>query len=169
MFSSFFTGPETHPEAKSMKDFYDAIGSIVAEVTKSIPNANSDPGFQQAAQVMNQIVKLCRDMESVEANDALEINTQRKELEPEIGVDGTINVTGEASRLLAQKYNVLLKAAIEKKYWPVESCPTSWGQSLLTVYSSTFENRCKKYRNIIEESSNRIAAYDRKHQLKPAV
>jgi hypothetical protein len=169
MFSSFFTGPETHPEAKSMKDFYEAIGSIVAEVKKSIPNANSDHGFQQAAKVMDQIAKLCCDMESVEANDALEINTQRKELEPEMGVDGTINVTGEASRLLAQKYNVLLKAAIEKKYWPVESCPTSWGQSLLTVYSSTFENRCKKYRNIIEESTKRITAYDRSHQLKPAV
>lgn len=169
MFSSFFTAPETHPEAKSMKDLYEAIGKIVAEVKKTIPNANTDPGFKQAAEVMNQIVELCRDMESVDASDALEINTQRKELEPQMGVDGTINVTGEASKLLAQKYNVLLKAAIEKKYWPVESCPTSWGQSLLTVYSSTFENRCKKYRNIIAESNNRIADYDRTHQLKPAV
>lgn len=169
MFRSLFTAPETHPEAKSMQEFYEAIGRIVAEVKKTIPNANADSGFKQAATVMTQIAELCRNMESEEASDALDINTQRKELESGIGEDGTINVTGEASKLLAQKYNVLLQAAIDKKYWPVESCPTSWGQSLLTVYSSTFENRCKKFRNIIEESTSRIAAYDRSHQLKPAM
>lgn len=42
---SFFQGPETHPEAKTMADYYDDLAKAVKDVRKQFPNADEDPAL----------------------------------------------------------------------------------------------------------------------------
>lgn len=161
---TFFSEPETHPEAKSIHQYYKDVQQAIDDVNAAVPNANQDPGFSQAARVLKDVVDLCRDMETVPALEAKSKNDKRKELMPGIGDDGIINVTGEASKLLAQKYASLLQAVVNKEYWPVKDCPSLLGQSFLSVYASGFEKRSSYYQLTINELNNRVAHYD--HSLR---
>lgn len=158
----FFTEP------KSMAEYYDDLASAVNNVRVTIKDADSDPAFKQAADVIAELVDLCRDMETVSAMEANDINTQRKEVLSRIGTDGLIDVKGEASKLLAQKYNVLQQGLIDKKYWPVDSCPklfVYFGQSFHSEYAANFDKVKPRMEDKLHKLEARIAAYDNKPRL----
>ena len=163
---SFFTPPETHPEAKTMAQYYDDFGAAVKSVKDTVKNFNDDAGFVQAANVIEELVTLCRDMEKVNPLSAKSINEERAKLWKTIGTNGIPNVTGEASKLLAEKYIALLKDVIAKKYWPSADCPSILGQSYLSKYGEGFEDRKKHIQKEIQEIDNRITAYQSPSSLK---
>lgn len=157
---SFFTPPETHPEAKTMAQYYDDFGSAVKSVRASVKNANDDAGFVQAANVIWELITLCRDMESISPLEARNINVERAKLWKTIGANGIIDITGEASKLLAQKYTGLLRDVIVKKYWPSADCPSLFGQSYLSKYGEAFEERKRHIEVEMKTIANRIDDYD---------
>ncbi len=155
-------------EPKSMAEYYDDLATAVKSVRDTHKDADSDPAFKQAADVIDELVTLCRDMETVSALEARDINTQRRELMLQIGTDGLLDVKGEASKLLAQKYNELLQGLIDKKYWPVDSCPKllGWfGPSLQSEYADNFEKRKPRLKESLLKIESRIAAYENKPRL----
>lgn len=168
---SFFNPTETHPEAKTMADYYDDLAQAVEDVRAAITGAGNDAGFKRAAAVIESLVELCRDMETVSAFAANDINTKRKELIRTIGTEGLIDVTGDASKLLASKYNKLLRDMLAKKYWPSEDCPAVplIGKSFLTEYAGSFEARIPHMQKAIEKLDGRIAAYENSARLRPAM
>lgn len=157
----FFSTP------KSMADYYDDLANAVKNVKDTIKDANSDPAFKQAADVIAELVDLCRDIETVSAYEARDINNKRKEVLSRIGTDNLIDVKGEASKLLAQKYNVLQQGLIDKKYWPVESPKALiyWGDSYDSVYADNFDKVKPRMQEKLQILEARIAAYDNKPRL----
>ncbi len=168
---SFFTPTETHPEAKTMADYYDDLAQAVKDVRAEHPDADSDAGFKRAAAVIESLVQLCRNMETVSAFEANDINTGRKELIRTIGSEGLIDVKGEASKLLATKYNKLLRDMLAKKYWPSEDCPAVpfIGKSFLTEYAGSFDARKPHMEAAIKKLDARIASYESTLRMRPAV
>lgn len=168
---SFFNPPETHPEAKTMGQYYDDLADTVEQVRDQVKDANLDPAFKKAAGVISELVSLCRDMEIVSATEANDINSQRRTLMKTIGTDGLMDVKGEASKLLAGKYIGLLHGLLNKDYWPSEDCPAVplLGMSFLTEYGKAFESRRPHMENSIQKLESRIAAYEHAAQLKPAM
>ncbi|HTM63422.1 MAG TPA: hypothetical protein VL360_02835 [Gammaproteobacteria bacterium] len=169
---SFFSSDNTPDDAKTMAEYYDDLADIVTQVHDQFPDANSDPAFKQAATVLTELASLCRDIESVSAMEANDINKQRGKLQYTMGKDGLMDVTGSASKLLAEKYIQLLRDSIDKKYWPSADCPKFppyIGKSYATEYAANFETSCEKMESKIETLQSRIADYDHSIQLRPAI
>src|SRR3990167_129615 len=131
----------TKSAPKTMTMFYDDFGQIVADVRAAYKNADSDPAFKQAADVIAEMVPLCKQLETESPTYAwLTIEPERQRLQSELGTNRLMDVKGDASKLLATKYIELLKALNEKKYWPSPDCQKQWltGASFLTNYESNF-------------------------------
>ncbi|HTM63410.1 MAG TPA: hypothetical protein VL360_02775 [Gammaproteobacteria bacterium] len=164
---SLFSELEVHPEAETLKDYYLAMRAAVNEVRDKYPDADSDPSFQKAAAIIERVVDLCQDIESVPAVEAYEINTKRSKLLKQLGSDGMIDVTDKPSRLLAIHYRKLMIALHEKKYWPSEKCPSTLGYSVLTVYTKKYYERTDETIKRINDYKHRIENFDKAYQLQP--
>ena len=158
-------------KVKSMADYYNDLAASVKLVRASVPNADSDAAFAKAARVIDQLVDLCRNIETVEATEARDINEQRKAILNNLGSDRLIDVQGEASKALAQKYAELLQGLYDKKYYPVSTCPASmwvYGPSYDSEYDKHFEDRTKpSTKKAIDKQKSRISAYENTAHAAP--
>lgn len=155
-----FDAVETHPEAKTIGQYYKDLNDAAKRIRVQVVNVDSDAAFLKAADVIEELYDLCKDIESVPALRARDINTERSTLLRGIGSAGIIDVEGEASKLLAIKYNELLQEMIEKKYWPAATCPSLLGRSFLTEYAKSFEERKPRLQRTIALLEGRINDYD---------
>lgn len=172
MFSRFFAASSSSEEdsqsysedsydsgPRSMEDYYNALAYVIASIREEVPGADSDPGFFQAATVLTKIINMCRDIEySLNPVTAMHTNSQRSKLIKTIGPDGMIEITGEASRLLAEDYRDLMIAVANKEYMP--NPPMLYSSIVLPRYESELAKRAKQTQERIEEYTKRIAAYD---------
>lgn len=162
----FFSAPET-PETKTFAQYYEDLDSAAESIRKEINNADNDPGFVKAAQVLADLVIISSLLEVVPAREAGDINKKRHKLQLTIGSDGIIDVTGEASKALAIKFNALTTDLLNKKYWPSEDCPTFFGLSFRSEYDRGFEHRKPGIEKAIATTAQRIANYDA--SLRPSM
>jgi hypothetical protein len=175
---SFFNESESEDEAqespheevqpKSLADYYNDLAAILKEIREKIPHANKDPGFKQAAPILDEVINLCRDIESrINPVTVAQTNDKRSRLLKNIGSDGIIDVTGEASRLLAIRYRVLMIAAAEKKYWP--NPPILFASIVHSRYASELEKRAEATSERIQKYQDRITAYEHSQKLERPV
>ena len=152
-------------QPKSLADYYDDLAEILEGIRKKIPDADKDPGFKQAAHVLDKVIDLCRDIESsINPITVTQTNEKRSRLLKMIGSDGIIDVTGEASRLLAIRYRELMIATAEKKYWP--NPPMLFAPIVHSRYASELEKRAEATNERIQKYQDRITAYEHSQKLK---
>lgn len=157
---------------KPMSAYYDALAKAVADVRAEFAHADDDAAFKRAADVIEQLVETCRDMEDINPLFAQEKDSTRKKLLNAIGENRLPDVAGPASRLLAEKYNALLIALYNKEYYPKEDCPKVgiwFGPSMRSEYDDNFDSRKPRMKEKIDELSERIAAFEPTEQLRPAM
>ena len=155
-----------------MAAYYDALTQAVADVRNQFPHADDDAAFKRAADVIEQIVETCRDMEDLNPLIAQSNDNTRKQLLNDIGKNRLPDIEGEASKLLAQKYNDLLRALYNKEYYPKEDCPKVgiwFGPSMRSEYDDNFDSRKPRMKEKINELEKRIAAFEPTEQLRPAI
>lgn len=146
-------------QPKSLADYYDDLAEVLADIRKKIPHADKDPGFKQAAHVLDKVIELCRDIESnYNIVTVAQINEKRSRLLKKIGSDSIIDVTGEASRLLAIRYRELMIATAAKKYWP--NPPILFAPIVNSRYASELEKRAEATNERIQKYQDRITAYE---------
>lgn len=149
MFASLF-GSTT----KSFEDYYNDLESAVAEVREEFSNADSDPGFKEAAAIFTEVAARCKYIEYQERSEAEETMKARSAILSKFGKEKCPHVTGEASKLLAQKYVALQQATVDQLYWP-----SSITQSV--AYRLAFSTAKEKLETLIEILNGRIAEFDR--------
>lgn len=164
MFRMFSDAPERPANALPMRQYCEDLETAVAEVRKAIPNADNDPGFKQAATTITKLVENGKDMEDVYAWDLPAKNATRKALLKELGDDRAVNVTGEASKLLAEKYRDLMIGIRDKKYWPLKSATT-----YESSYASSFEKSKPAMQRVINLHDERIKAYESRQNVRKAI
>lgn len=169
MLSSLFKAPEIHPEAKTMKEYYLALRAAVNEVRTRYENADDDAAFKKAADIIEEVVELCLELETVTALQALDINTERSKLLKQLGTEGMIDVIDKPSRLLAIRYRELMLALLNKEYWPSADCKSFARQSVLTVYAAKHEERREETIKRINAYAHRIREYDNKLAPQPKI
>jgi hypothetical protein len=155
-----FKAPETHPEAKTLKDYFEDLDKIITEIKKNHPDANLDEGFHKAAKTITKLLPITSKMESVTALESGQLEAERKEMMKKMGKDSLVNVTGEASKMFAQAYIKQLEALKRKEYWPSETCQSLFGQGYLQCYQSDFPLSVNNWNAAIDELESRISAYD---------
>jgi hypothetical protein len=156
---------EEEQQPKSLADYYDDLAEILADIREKIPHADKDPGFKQAAHVLDKVIALCHDIESSYNIVAVkQANDKRSRLLKKIGSDGIIDVTGEASRLLAIRYRELTIATAEKKYWP--NPPRVAAFVVNSMYASELEKRAEATSERIQKYQDRITAYEKSQKLQ---
>jgi hypothetical protein len=163
--------PELHRDAEPMKAFYKALGAAVESVKSSVPNAESDRAFKKAADIISSLAPQCKKMEKMRPTMAAKQMQNWIQDMSDIGVDGIMDVEGEASKMLAEKFIVLLQKLIDKKYWPIATTPRlsteylpagfpEFGPSFATVYAINYRDRNKsKLEQTIAATQQRIDAY----------
>lgn len=157
--------PSENQQPKSLADYYDDLAEILADIREKIPHADKDPGFKQAAHVLDEVIALCHDIESSYNIVAVkQANDKRSRLLKKIGSDGIIDVTGEASRLLATRYRELMIATAEKKYWP--NPPMFFAPFVHNRYASELEKRSEATSERIQKYQDRITAYEKSQKLQ---
>lgn len=144
---------------KSMADYYNDLEAIIANIRQDIADADEDPAFKKAANVLTKVIDLCRDIESsYNPLAALETNSKRSRLIKKIGPDGMMEIKGEASRMLVEEYKDLMIAVANKEYWP--NPPFLYAPVVIPRYESELKKRAEQTAQRIQEYEDRINAYD---------
>src|SRR5579864_3189518 len=134
-FSTIFSKPEKHPEAKTLKDVYRDIYACICDIRNdSSLNPAEDEGFVQAATAYEKMLPITDAMESVQPMKSGELDGERIKLERTVGKNGLVDVTGPASRKFAEEMIKFKQAMIDKKYWAASDCPSVLGQSYLAIF-----------------------------------
>lgn len=183
MFSKFFSNvnpsaiiwePETHPEARTFKQYSEDLEKILADIRQQISDADSDPGFKRAAEAMEKAIPLGKIMESQEPLESGRTEYERNSNMKKAGDGGLITVTGNASKLLAERFIMLLQKFINKEYWPDQNCRTDLGgywvcsffnQSYRSTYAMHFDQYlAARYQDNIKTLESRIKNFDERNQ-----
>jgi len=170
---------ETHPEARTLKQFHEDLAEIVDEIRQyfSLHNqkADDDAGFKQAADVIkndllpNDLLRIGQQLESTEPLTLKKLEQQRLDLMDKIGENGLISITGEASKMLAESFIEFLKAFNNKEYWPDKNCRTDIGgiklfsifnQGFPSIYIKDFPDLLVRKNAAILELKKRIEDYN---------
>lgn len=167
----FFQETETHEDAKTMAQYDLDLLGIITEVKQQYPNADQDEGFKQAAVAFVKLQQVSRDLETAQPWTANTIVNERRQLMATIGKDKVINVTGDASRLLAEKYCGMLQKLIDKEYWPSKDCPSLpfVGTSFETKYAESFEKQSASLARAITTQQERITTFRQNTSLRKAM
>lgn len=167
----FFQETETHEDAKTMAQYDLDLLRIIAEVKQQYPDADQDKGFKQAADAFVKLQKASKDLETSQPWTATTIVNERRQLMTTIGVDKVINVTGDASRLLAEEYCKMLQKLIDEEYWPSKDCPSLpfVGTSFETKYAESFEKQSASLARAITEQQKRITAFKQNISFRKAI
>jgi hypothetical protein len=151
---------EAAAEPKSMKDYYDDLEAIIADIREKIKDADKDPAFRHAAKVLTEVIELCRDIESsINPITVIQTNSERSKLLKTLGPKGLIEVKGEASKLLVTEYRKLMIALANKEYWP--NAPALFAPIVHGRYESELEKRAEQTQQRIQEYQNRIDEYEK--------
>lgn len=156
----FFTKLETHPEARTLKQYHEDLAQIVEVIRKKYPNP--DKAFRVSADaIIDEIVPNGVMLESVSVLDSMEIDAKRRAGVNKLGPDRLPAIEGEASYELVIGLIGLLEKLLKKEYWPSADCPTTLGQSFLSAYVKDFEERLQaQYKKSIEKLASRKSAYE---------
>lgn len=170
---------EQHPEARTLSQFHEDLAEVIDQIRQYFSlhnqNADDDTGFKQAADVIKNdslptdLLRIGRQLESTEPLALKKLEQQRLDLMDKIGENGLINVTGEASKMLAESFIEFLKAFNRKEYWPDKNCRTDIGglkfmsifnQGFPSIYIKDFPDLLIRKNAAIVELKKRIESYD---------
>lgn len=162
------TSSESEDEQpKSMADYYNDLEAVIAKVRSEVKHADKDPGFKRAVKVLEEVIDLCRNIESsMNPVTVYQTNEKRSKLLKTIGSDSIIDVTGEASKLLAIHYREMMIAMATRKYWP--NPPLLAAPLVHARYESELEKRANDTWARIQKYQDRIDAYEASKNKQPS-